>query len=62
MIKDIIVNLSVGRPRDVAGQFATSVAAAFEAHLSGLACAYEPVIGGLAFPSVAASVIDAYRA
>ena len=61
MIKDIIVNLCAGRPRDVAGHYAISVAAAFEAHLSGLAWAYEPVIGGMAFPSAAASVIDAYR-
>src|SRR6188474_3359752 len=32
MIKDIIVNLSVGKPRDVAGDFAISVASAFDAH------------------------------
>jgi nucleotide-binding universal stress UspA family protein len=62
MIKDIIVNLSVGKPRDVAGDFAISVASAFEAHLSGVACAYEPVIGGMAFPGAAVSVIDIFRA
>jgi nucleotide-binding universal stress UspA family protein len=62
MIKDIIVNLSVGKPRDVAGDYAISVAAAFDAHLSGIACAYEPVVAGLAFPGTAASVIDTFRA
>jgi nucleotide-binding universal stress UspA family protein len=62
MIKDIIVNLSVGKPRDVAGDYAISVASAFDAHLSGVACAYEPVIGGLTFPGAPASVIDAFRA
>lgn len=62
MIKDIIVNLSVGKPRDVAGDYAITVASAFDAHLSGVACAYEPVVGGMAFPGAAASVIDAFRA
>ena len=62
MVKDIIVNLSVGKPRDVAGDFAISVASAFDAHLSGVACAYEPVVDGMAFPSVAVSLIDAFRA
>ena len=62
MIKDIIVNLSVGKPRDVAGDYAISVASAFDAHLSGVACAYEPVIGGLTFPGAPPSVIDSFRA
>ena len=62
MVKDIIVNLSVGKPHDVAGDYAISVASTFDAHLSGVACAYEPVVGGMAFPSVAASLIDAFRA
>jgi nucleotide-binding universal stress UspA family protein len=62
MVKDIIVNLSVGKPHDVAGDYALSVASVFDAHLSGIACAYEPVVGGMAFPSVAASLIDAFRA
>ena len=62
MIKNIIVNLSVGKPRDVAGDYAISVASAFDAHLSGVACAYEPVVDGMAFPSVAVSLIEAFRA
>ena len=62
MVKDIIVHLSVGKPRDVAGDYAISVASAFDAHLSGVACAYQPVVDGMTFPSVAVSLIDAFRA
>jgi nucleotide-binding universal stress UspA family protein len=62
MIKDIAVNLSVGKPRDFAGDYAISVASMFDAHLSGVACAYEPVIAGVAFPGAATSVIDTFRA
>ena len=46
MIKDILVNLSVGKPRDVAGDLAISVAALFQAHLSAMAFAFDPAIGG----------------
>ena len=62
MIKDIIVNLSVGKPRDVAGDFAISVASAFDAHLSAVACAYQPVFVGIGYPGAPASVIDSFRA
>ena len=58
MIKDIVV--TVGRPRDVAGDYAICVAAAFDAHLSGVACTYEPVVG-MTFPSIAASVVEDFR-
>jgi nucleotide-binding universal stress UspA family protein len=43
MIKDIVANLSVGASRDVATDFAVSVAATFGAHLTGLAFLYEPL-------------------
>ena len=43
MIKDIIANLSVGASRDVAPDFAVSVAATFDAHLTGVAFRYEPL-------------------
>ena len=43
MIKDIVANLSVGGSRDVATDFAVSVAATFGAHLTGLAFLYEPL-------------------
>ena len=42
MIKDLVVNLSVAPIRDVAGEFAVSIAAAFEAHVAGVAFVYEP--------------------
>ena len=62
MIKDIIVNLSVGKPRDIAGEFATTIASLFEAHLSAVAFAYEPPVGGTILEGVGASIIDGWRA
>ena len=43
MIKDIVVKLSLSSP-DHAGAYAVSLAAAFEAHLTAVAFAYEPEI------------------
>lgn len=60
MIKDIIVNLSVGKPRDVAGDFAVSTAALFGAHVSGLAYALEPPIGSLG-DSFSSAIFDTYH-
>lgn len=44
MIKDIVANLSLRDSPDVAVRFAVSVAAAFNAHLAGIAFIYEPII------------------
>ena len=44
MIKDIVANLSLRDSPDVAMDFAVSVAAAFNAHLAGIAFVYEPII------------------
>ncbi len=44
MIKDIVFHLSVGSPRDVAADYAVSVAETFAAHLAGVAFAYDPVL------------------
>src|SRR6266508_5232454 len=44
MIKYIVVNLSVGPARDVATDFAVSVAGTFDAHLVGIAFRYDPLI------------------
>jgi nucleotide-binding universal stress UspA family protein len=41
MITDIVVNLSVAKKRDVAGDFAISLASLFGAHLSATAFAYK---------------------
>jgi hypothetical protein len=57
MIKDILVHLALGGSRDVAGEYAVSVASAFDAHLTGIAFAYQPVIQGTIFDGFASSVI-----
>ena len=43
MIKDIVVNLSVGKQVGPAANYAVSVAAAFDAHLAGIAFLYDPI-------------------
>ena len=52
MVKDVVVNLSVLEGRDPACDYALSVAHAFNAHLAGIAFAYDPVlaIAGEAMP------------
>ena len=62
MIKDIVVNLSIGGSRDVAAEYAISLAGAFGAHLSGLAFAYDPVIPPSILGGVSTSLIDEQRA
>ena len=44
MIKDIVVNLSVSEGGHPAGDYAVSVAAALEAHIAGIAFAYDPIV------------------
>jgi nucleotide-binding universal stress UspA family protein len=62
MIKDIVVNLSVGAQRDVAADYAMSMARHFGAHLAGVSFCYEMVVPGSVFGSVATSLIQAQRA
>jgi nucleotide-binding universal stress UspA family protein len=62
MIKDVLVNLSVDSARDVAAEYAISVAQAFDAVLTGVAFAYEPVIPGTVFGSIPPEIIEAGRA
>jgi nucleotide-binding universal stress UspA family protein len=61
MIKDAVVSLSVGEGRDVAADYAISIAETFEAHLAGIVFAYEPVIPGTVMGGVPATVIEASR-
>jgi nucleotide-binding universal stress UspA family protein len=61
MIKDILVGLSVGKPRDIAGEFAVSVAARFGAHLSGVAFAQEPPIGA-PWQCITGEIFNEFRA
>ena len=44
MIKDIIANLSVTENGGVVGDYAVSVAAALQAHLTGVAFIYDPIV------------------
>jgi nucleotide-binding universal stress UspA family protein len=62
MIKDLVVNLSVGTGRDPATQFAISVAAAFQAHIEGIAFAYDPAVAPNFLDGLSAGWIDAQRA
>ena len=61
MIKDLAVNLTVGADRDPAAEFAISVAEAFEAHIAGIAFAYDPVITPTVMDGVSAAWIDTQR-
>jgi nucleotide-binding universal stress UspA family protein len=59
MLKDIVVNLSLGAKRDVAGDYAISVAQAFEAHISAIAYRFRIELPGTIIGSgVAASIIE----
>jgi nucleotide-binding universal stress UspA family protein len=62
MIKDIVVNLSVDPSRDVAGNYAISLADAFGAHLAAVAYSYEPVIPPTVMGAVPVSFIEEQRA
>jgi nucleotide-binding universal stress UspA family protein len=59
MIKDIVVNLSVGERASFAGDYAVSVAAAFDAHLVGIAFRYDPIIPVSGAGYIPAEVIEA---
>jgi nucleotide-binding universal stress UspA family protein len=58
MIKDIVVNLSVGEKPGPAGDYAVSVAAAFDAHLAGIAFLYDPIIPVSGAGYIPAEVIE----
>jgi nucleotide-binding universal stress UspA family protein len=63
MIRDVLVNLTIGAKHDPAAQFGAAVAAELDAHASAVAFAWEPVIpatvmGGM----VSVDIIEAQRA
>ena len=58
MIKDILVNLGVGEETNPAGDYAVSVAEAFDAHLAGIAFRYDPVVPLSGAGYVPADVIE----
>ncbi len=58
MIKDIVVNLSIGEKPGPAGDYAISVAAAFDAHLAGIAFLYDPIVPVSGAGYIPAEVIE----
>jgi nucleotide-binding universal stress UspA family protein len=62
MIKDIIVNLRVARNGSTVGNYAVSVAAALQAHLTGVAFIYDPVVPISGTGYIPADVIESQRA
>jgi nucleotide-binding universal stress UspA family protein len=58
MIKDIVVNLGVGEKASPAGDYAVSVAAAFDAHLAGIAFLYDPIVPVSGAGYIPAEVIE----
>jgi len=61
MVKDIIVNLSVTKEGSIVGKYAVSVAAALEAHLTGVAFIYDPVVPISGAGYIPAEVIETQR-
>lgn len=59
MIKDLVANLGVGKPHDVAAEYAIAIAGAFDAHLTAVAFAYEPVAPPSVMGGIPAELIEA---
>jgi nucleotide-binding universal stress UspA family protein len=62
MIKDIVVNLSVGPDGGPAGDYAVSLAAALDAHLVGVAFRYDPILPVSGMGYIPAEVIETQQA
>ena len=58
MIKDIVVNLSVGENGGPAGDYAVSVADTFGAHVAGIAFVYDPIVPVSGTGYIPAEVIE----
>ena len=61
MVKDIIVNLSVTKEGSVVGKYAVSVAAALQAHLTGVAFVYDAIVPISGAGYIPAEVIETQR-
>lgn len=61
MLKDVVVNLSSQGPRDFAAEYATSIAAMFGAHITGVSFVYEPVIPDGMLGGVPVDLIELQR-
>ncbi len=62
MMKDLVVNLTIGAKRDVAAAYALSIAETFAAHVAGIAFAYEPVLPPSIMGGIPADFIESQRA
>ena len=62
MYKDLVVNLAIGDERDVATDYAGSIAEAFDAHVCGIAFEYEPVVVPTFMGGVPTNLVEAQRA
>jgi nucleotide-binding universal stress UspA family protein len=61
MVKDIIVNLSVTKEGGVVGKYAVSAAAALQAHVTGVAFIYDPVVPISGAGYIPAEIIETQR-
>lgn len=57
MLKDLIVNLTLGAEKDPTAGYALSVAETFGAHVTGMAFALKPVIPGIPIEGLSPNVI-----
>jgi nucleotide-binding universal stress UspA family protein len=62
MIKDLVVNLPVDSKQTAVVDYAISVAETFDAHIAGIAFAYDPVVAPPVLGGIPAGWIDAQRA
>ena len=62
MIKDLVVNLTVGESRGPAGDYAVSVAEAFGAHVAAIAFAHDPVVPPTLMGGIPVDFIESQRA
>lgn len=62
MFKDLLVNLAIGAGGQAVTDYGVSVAAAFEAHATGVAFAYEPAMAASVMGGMPSNFIEAQRA
>jgi len=62
MIKDILVNLSLVEGGGPAGDYAISIATAFDAHLTGIAFVFDPIVPVSSTGYIPAEVIESQQA
>src|SRR5215469_1367700 len=62
MIKDIVVNLTVSDGGGPAGDYAVSLAAALDAHLTAIAFVYDPIVPTTGTGYIPAELIETQQA